>query len=124
MKTKEEILTEFGCPEIPFNEEVTMFYPAILSAMDEYAAQFGNLSNNKQQNEQLENLLFEVYEKGLQQKDCNLTHCIKNIRQALRTTEAVNDRRELLLAFIAELNKTRVSKYTSAVVDRFLKSNR
>jgi len=39
MKSKEEILREFGCPEIPFNENVTMYYPAILSAMDEYASQ-------------------------------------------------------------------------------------
>ena len=37
MKTKEEILSEFGCPDIPFDENVTMYYPAILSAMDEYA---------------------------------------------------------------------------------------
>ena len=40
MKTKEEILNEFGCPPIPFDENVTMYYPAILSAMDEYASQF------------------------------------------------------------------------------------
>lgn len=40
MKTKEEILNEFGCPPIPFDENVTVYYPAILSAMDEYASQF------------------------------------------------------------------------------------
>ncbi len=40
MKTKEEILTEFGCPDVPFDENVTMYYPAILSAMDEYATYF------------------------------------------------------------------------------------
>lgn len=40
MKTKEEILIEFGCPEIPFDENVKMYYPAILSAMDEYASQY------------------------------------------------------------------------------------
>jgi len=40
MKTKEEILKELGCSEIPFDENVTMFYPAILSAMEEYASQF------------------------------------------------------------------------------------
>lgn len=39
MKSKEEILTEYGCPEIPFDENVKMFYPAILSAMEEYANQ-------------------------------------------------------------------------------------
>ncbi len=32
--TNEEILQEFGCPEVPFNENVTMYYPAILSSMD------------------------------------------------------------------------------------------
>lgn len=37
--TKEEILTKFGCPDIPFDEHVTMYYPAILSAMYEYAEQ-------------------------------------------------------------------------------------
>ena len=39
MKTKEEILIEFGCPNVPFDENVTMYYPAILSAMEEYAQQ-------------------------------------------------------------------------------------
>jgi len=42
MKTKEQILEDFGCSEIPFDEMVTMFYPAILSAMDEYANQYHN----------------------------------------------------------------------------------
>lgn len=37
MKTVEEILIEFGCPNVPFDENVTMYYPAILSAMEEYA---------------------------------------------------------------------------------------
>lgn len=39
MKTREEILNEFGCGVIPFNEEVTMYYPAIISAMQEFADQ-------------------------------------------------------------------------------------
>jgi len=39
MKTKEEILDEYGCPSIPFDENVTMYYPAILEAMEEYAQQ-------------------------------------------------------------------------------------
>lgn len=37
MKTAAEILIEFGCPDVPFDENVTMYYPAILSAMEEYA---------------------------------------------------------------------------------------
>jgi len=40
MKTPHEILTEFGCPDISFDENVTMYYPAIISAMHEYADQF------------------------------------------------------------------------------------
>jgi hypothetical protein len=37
MKTAKEILIEFGCPDVTFDENVTMYYPAILSAMEEYA---------------------------------------------------------------------------------------
>ena len=32
----EEILNNYGCPPIPFEENVTMYYPAILEAMEEY----------------------------------------------------------------------------------------
>jgi coproporphyrinogen III oxidase len=39
MKTKSEILEDFGCPVPDFHENVTMFYPAIHSAMEEYAKQ-------------------------------------------------------------------------------------
>lgn len=37
MKTATEILDDYGCPEIPFNENITMLYPAIINAMEEYA---------------------------------------------------------------------------------------
>ena len=37
MKTKQEILQDFGCPKPQFDEDVTMYYPAILSAMEEHA---------------------------------------------------------------------------------------
>ena len=47
MKTKEEILIEFGCPNVPFDENVTMYYPAILSAMEEYAQQQLNIAVSK-----------------------------------------------------------------------------
>lgn len=40
MKTAEEVLNDYGCPEIPFDENVTMYYPAIINAMHEYANQF------------------------------------------------------------------------------------
>ena len=39
MKTKAEILEEFGCPTPDYTETVTMFYPSINEAMDEYAKQ-------------------------------------------------------------------------------------
>ena len=38
----------------------------------------------KKQDKQLEKLLFEVYDKGVKQQDCNLTECIENVKQALR----------------------------------------
>ena len=38
----------------------------------------------KKEDKQLEKLLFEVYDKGVKQQDCNLTECIENVKQALR----------------------------------------
>jgi len=35
----EEILNKYGCPPIPFDENITMYYPAILNAMEAYAQQ-------------------------------------------------------------------------------------
>lgn len=39
---------------------------------------------NKKQDKQLEALLFEVYDKGVKQQDCNLTEYIEKVKQALR----------------------------------------
>lgn len=39
MKTAIEILDEYRCPEIPFNEMILMSYPAIINAMEEFANQ-------------------------------------------------------------------------------------
>lgn len=39
---------------------------------------------NKKQDKQLEKLLFEVYDKGVKQQDCNLTEYIEKTKQALR----------------------------------------
>jgi hypothetical protein len=39
MKTAVETLDEYGCPEIPFNENIVMYYPSIINAMDDYAQQ-------------------------------------------------------------------------------------
>jgi len=38
----------------------------------------------KKQDKKLEKILFEVYDKGVKQEDCNLTDCIENVKQALR----------------------------------------
>ena len=38
--TAEEILNEYGCPEIPFNENISILYPAILAAMQEFAESY------------------------------------------------------------------------------------
>jgi len=38
----------------------------------------------KKQDKKLEKILFEVYDKGVKQEDCNLTECIENVKQALR----------------------------------------
>jgi hypothetical protein len=39
---------------------------------------------NKKQDKKLERLLFEVYEKGVKQQDCNLTEYIEKVKQVLR----------------------------------------
>ncbi len=38
----------------------------------------------KKQDKKLEKILFEVYDKGVKQEDCNLTESIENVKQALR----------------------------------------
>ena len=42
------------------------------------------------QNKQLEQLLFEVYDKGAKQQDCNLTECVENVKQVLRIHDVVS----------------------------------
>ena len=44
---------------------------------------------NKKQDEQLEKLLFEVYEKGVKQQDCDLTEYIEKVRQSLHIHDIV-----------------------------------
>jgi len=38
IQTAEEILNDYGCPAIPFDERITMSYPAIIKAMEHYAS--------------------------------------------------------------------------------------
>jgi len=45
---------------------------------------------------QLENLLFEVYEKGVNNEDCDLTACIEKVKKALTLTVVVKSDSELL----------------------------
>jgi len=43
----------------------------------------------KQKRKLIENLLFEVYDKGLQQNDCNLTDYYEKIQQVLNITDVM-----------------------------------
>jgi hypothetical protein len=54
---------------------------------------------NKKQDKQLETLLFEVYDKGVKQQDCNLTEYIEKVKQALRIHD-VSGRSEQLATFL------------------------
>ena len=76
MKTKEEILDEYGCPSVPFDEQVAMNYYAILEAMEEYANQKKEFLEKKMSDTSADNLglaaaamealvvLQELYEAG------------------------------------------------------------
>mgnify|MGYP000467552425 CR=1 FL=1 len=55
------------------------------------------------QDKQLEQLLFEVYDKGVKQQDCNLTECIENVKQSLCMHD-VSVRSEQLVNFLLHLN--------------------
>lgn len=46
-KTAEEILIEIGGIEIPFDENVTMYFSTIISAMEEYSTQQNTLLKNE-----------------------------------------------------------------------------
>ena len=50
---------------------------------------------NKKQDKQIKNLLFEVYEKGVKQQDCNLTEYIEKVKQALRIHDVVGQSEQL-----------------------------
>jgi hypothetical protein len=51
---------------------------------------------NKKQDKQLEKLLFEVYDKGVKQQDCNLTEYIEKVKQALRIHNVVGRSEQLI----------------------------
>lgn len=53
---------------------------------DEYEVWFKSLIielNNMKKDKQLEQLLFEIYEKGIMQKDCNLTEAIEKNKEII-----------------------------------------
>lgn len=45
MKSKEEILKDYWDGKVPFDENIIIYYPALLNAMDEYAGQM--IANSK-----------------------------------------------------------------------------
>lgn len=63
-KSKEEILEDYGCPDIPFDENVTMYYPAIIEAMEEYKNQQLKESESEKQKlkEVVKDLILEAFE--------------------------------------------------------------
>ena len=63
LRTREQILEDFGCPVVPFDENVTMYYPAILSAMDEYRSQG--------EQEAMEKVIGELVEWMEEEANCN-----------------------------------------------------
>jgi hypothetical protein len=60
---------------------------------------------NRKQEKILEKILFEVYEKGVKQQDCNLTEYIEKVEQALRIHDVVG-RIEQLCGFFEADTKT------------------
>lgn len=58
LQTPEEILNEYGCPDTPYDENVTMFYPAIINAMKDYSNQQNTEKTSKI--EELESILRDM----------------------------------------------------------------
>jgi hypothetical protein len=59
---------------------------------------------SKKIQKKIEDLLFEVYEKGLQQETTDLTAYYEKVRQALNIPD-VSKQRELLIAFVKWTNR-------------------
>jgi murein L,D-transpeptidase YcbB/YkuD len=74
---------------------------------------------NKKQDKQLEKLLFEVYEKGVKQQDCNLTEYIEKVKQALRIHDVVG-RSEQLKAFLSYIQQSEKEGETIINNDEFI----
>lgn len=79
----------------------------------------------KQKRKLIEKLLFEVYDKGVQRQDCNLTDYYEKIKQALNIPD-VSRRSELLAAFswVSSIGEQFFdsSKTVEDMVDTYLKS--
>ena len=71
---------------------------------------------------QLENLLFEVYEKGVNNADCDLTTYIEKIKKAL-TIQRVSQQRELLWAFVNTMEFDVRHETDEENIEYFLKEN-
>ena len=53
-----------------------------------YGTKFNRMKKSKK-DKQLENLLFEVYEKGVNNEDCDLTAYIEKVKKALTIVEGI-----------------------------------
>ena len=63
----------------------------------------------KQKRKLIEKLLFEVYDKGLQQNDCNLTDYYEKILQALNIPLVVRRSKQLICPHCKSKNVTKWS---------------
>lgn len=89
-KSIHRILIDFGCPPIPFDENVTMYYPAIVSAMQEYS---------NQQTAHLQQQLDEAKEKieQLKHKIKVVTEYIYDLEDDYDSGQAIFDIKSILI---------------------------
>lgn len=73
------------------------------------------METNRIIDKQLENILFKVYEKGVQFKDCDLTQAIEDIKQVITPSAAKNQRKLLLNYFKWHKKKNYISHKDSDI---------
>ena len=107
MKTKSEILEDFGCPVPDFHENVTMFYPAIHFAMDEYAQhtamEFAELLYSWES--KLEVLNVSIFNLSEAANPNTITTFTVLQYQQMQLTQCINDLKQLFAKFEAERNQ-------------------
>lgn len=80
---------------------------------------------SKKIQKEIEGLLFEIYDNGVQQKECDLTIYYEKINQALNIP-IVTHRRELLIAFVEWANDSWINipkEQVNNMIAGFEKSN-